>query len=301
MNYLQILHSNVKMRAQDMSVKCNSTYFTTNKGIHLAADMWGSDKLQPVMFLHGGGQNRSSWGEAARVIASEGFYAITVDLRGHGESDYAPDGDYHIDNFVDDIDAVILDLPAPPVLIGASLGGIIALIAAGERKTPVKSIVLVDVAFRVTNQGASRILTFMRRYANGFESLEKATEAISLFLPHRKNTTDKAGQGENLNKYLRKKNDGRYYWHWDPQFLETLKVEEIANAQRLINAARHINVPLLLLRGMLSDIVTEEIARELLEAVPRAKRVDIPGAAHTVPGDSNSQFINAILTFLKSN
>lgn len=282
-----------------MSVNGILQYFTTKDGLRLAADTWGFHKQQPVLLLHGGGQNRYSWGEAARIIALNGFYTIAIDLRGHGESDYALDGDYCINSFTDDIESVIANLQTPPILGGASLGGIIALIVAGERKIPVKSIVLVDVAFRAAVEGADRILAFMRRYKNGFESLENAAEAISNYLPHRKRSVEKSGQSEDLNKYLRKKNDGRYYWHWDPQFLDAIKVEEFMDKQRLIKAARFIKVPLLLLRGMLSDVVTEEIAKELLEAVPHAKSIDIPGAAHTVPGDSNNIFTNNIMTFLK--
>ncbi len=273
-------------------------FFTTRHGSRLAADVWGLDEQQPVLLLHGGGQNRYSWGETARVIASKGFQAIALDLRGHGESDYAMDGDYRIDSFADDIVSVIGDLHSPPVLVGASLGGIISLIAAGERRAPVKSLILVDVAFRAAVEGADRILSFMRKYKNGFDSMEQAAKAISIYLPHRNRSAEKAGKSRNFDKYLRRKNDGRYYWHWDPRFLDTVKVEELMDTQRLIKAARFIKAPLLLLRGMLSDVVTEDIAKELVEILPHAKSITIPGAAHTVPGDSNFIFTEYIVAFL---
>lgn len=270
--------------------------FTTNKGLSLATDTWGKDNHQPVLFLHGGGQNRYSWGETAQAVASNGFQAITVDLRGHGESDYASDGDYRVECFVDDIEAFVAKLPVAPIIVGASLGGIISLILAGERKIPVKGIVLVDVTPRVADEGVERIVSFMRKHQDGFDSLEEAARAISTYLPHRKRIVDTSG----LSKHLCKKNDGRYYWHWDPCLLDTLDLEDDEDGQRLFRSAKLVDVPLLLLRGVLSDVVTEEIVEEFLNAVPQAKCINIKEAAHTVAGDSNTVFTNAVLSFLRN-
>ncbi len=272
-----------------------SIKFNTRDGLSLAGDIWGDKEHQPVLFLHGGGQNRYSWKETAQVVGLKNYQAINVDLRGHGDSDYAPDGDYHIDSFANDIEDLISELSAPPIIVGASLGGIIALVLSGERKIPIKRIILVDVAPRAADEGVDRIVTFMRKYQDGFNSLEDAARAISSYLPHRGNMTDTSG----LGKHLQKKDDGRYYWRWDPRLLDTLDLDDFEDGTRLFRAAQLIKVPLLLIRGVLSDIVTEEIVEEFMQAAPHAKCIDVKGAAHTVAGDSNSVFTDSVLSFLK--
>ncbi|MDT7739667.1 MAG: hypothetical protein QOK09_3036, partial [Mycobacterium sp.] len=63
-------------------------------GTRIVADRLGDPETPAVVFLHGGGQTRRSWGKAAAAVAERGWQAVTVDSRGHGESDWSEDGDY---------------------------------------------------------------------------------------------------------------------------------------------------------------------------------------------------------------
>src|ERR1700737_1047985 len=115
-------------------------------GIELAADVEGPWHGPAVMLLHGGGQTRHAWKGTGGVLAHEGFFTVSVDLRGHGESDWAPDGNYSLDAYAADINAVVEQLGRPVALVGASLGGLSSLLALGE--TPdldATALVLVDV------------------------------------------------------------------------------------------------------------------------------------------------------------
>jgi pimeloyl-ACP methyl ester carboxylesterase len=269
-----------------------SLRFKTSTGLTLAGDAWGPASGLPVLFLHGGGQTRHSWKQTAQLVASHGGYqSITLDLRGHGESDYAPNGDYRLDRFVDDIADVVSYLSQAPVFVGASLGGLIALLLVGERGVSASGVILVDVAPRVEVAGVERILSFMRSHQHGFDSLEEAAAAVEDYLPHRKRPLDISG----LEKNLRRDDDGRYRWHWDNRILRNVEIEE----ERLWAAARSITAPLLLLRGVLSDVVSKEAVAEFRQAVPQAKHLDITDAAHTVAGDSNTAFTEAVLFFLR--
>jgi pimeloyl-ACP methyl ester carboxylesterase len=269
--------------------------FQTPDGLILRADVWGNPNGQPVLLLHGGGQTRNAWGETARVLAEHGYCAIAVDLRGHGESDWAKDGEYGIAQFLGDIHSVIDTFSTPPILVGASLGGIISLIVEGESLKPVsKAIVLVDVAPHVHQGGINRIRAFMEAHLDGFASFEEATSAVTKYLPHRSRPDDFTG----LEKNLRKSADGRLRWHWDPAMLQNFKVNKIRNESRLTDAARALKVPLLFVRGQLSDVVTPENMQEFLALVPHAQSVEIAGAGHTVPGDSNELFTEAVLKFI---
>jgi non-heme chloroperoxidase len=282
------------MASEDTANSASSTIqrFTTSTGVSLAIESWGPASGLPVLFLHGGGQTRHSWKQTARLVASHsGYQSITLDLRGHGDSDYAQDGNYRLDRFVDDIADVVAFFSRAPVFVGASLGGIISLLLVGERGVGASGIILVDVAPRVEVAGVNRILSFMQSHQNGFDSLEEAAAAVENYLPHRKRPLDISG----LEKNLRKDDDGRYRWRWDNRILRNVEIEE----ERLWAAARSITIPLLLLRGVLSDVVSKEAVAEFLRVVSHARHIDITDAAHTVAGDSNTAFTEAVLSFLK--
>jgi pimeloyl-ACP methyl ester carboxylesterase len=275
------------------------------RDIDLTADRYGPDEGMPVLFFHGGGQTRHAWGGTARLLGDKGWRATTVDLRGHGDSDWSPDGDYDIDAFSGDVRAVARAESAPPVLIGASLGGLASLVAvaedpAAEGQRPLASgLVLVDVAPRLEPEGIERIAEFMLGNLDGFASLEEVADAVAAYNPHRPRPTDLSG----LRKNVRQRDDGRWYWHWDPRFLTGGRIDEprsFRNENRLDDAARALTLPTMLVRGKASDVLSEEGARQLQSLVPHARLVDVAGAGHMVAGDRNDAFNDAVVTFLDS-
>ncbi len=272
-------------------------YLTGASGLKLAADVAGDPDGQPVVMLHGGGQTRHSWGELTRTLAGNGYHAMTVDMRGHGESDWCPQGDYTLDRFAEDVHGILSDLKQPPVLVGASLGGICSLVAAGESsQLPIHGLVLVDIVPRMEPEGVQRIREFMTAHIGGFNSYEEVVEAVNAYMPHRK---ARPRSPEGLRKNLRIGDDERLYWHWDPAFINGDRTPSTARTvERLRDAARQIRVPTLLVRGKMSDVVSEEGVRDFLTLIPGARAVDVGGAGHMVSGDQNDVFNDAILTFL---
>ena len=269
--------------------------YKTDAGLNLVADAWGTPDAPPVLLLHGGGQTRHAWGGTARMLASQGRYAVALDMRGHGHSDWAVDGDYYIDAFVADLHSVLCHFTQRPVLVGASLGGITSLLAEGEALESVcAGLVLVDITPRAEPEGVKRIRDFMTSRPDGFASLDEAADAVAAYLPHRPRPKNLHG----LAKNLRLRDNGRYYWHWDPQLM--VDNNRRRDADRLLNAARALTVPTLLVRGKLSDVVSDATQAEFLEAVPHAKHVDVSGAGHMVAGDQNDAFSKGILEFLAS-
>jgi len=247
--------------------------------------------------LHGGGQTRHSWAGTAQTLAAEGWHAVSIDLRGHGESDWSPDGVYGFRPFADDTIAVAASFQEPPVLIGASLGGISALIAAAEASVAA-GIVLVDVTPRLERKGVERIMDFMNHKPEGFESLEEAADAIAAYRRHRSRPRDVSG----LAKNLRRGEDGRYRWHWDPAFIRgngSLSRSVVEEPDLLLTAAAKLDVPVLLVRGRESDVVSERGVDEFTRVVPHAKYADVSGAGHMVAGDRNDAFSDAVLDFLR--
>jgi pimeloyl-ACP methyl ester carboxylesterase len=270
-------------------------------GVRIAADRLGDPEATAVVFLHGGGQTRRSWGRAAAAVAARGWQAVTVDFRGHGESDWSEDGDYRVTTFAADVLEVLDQLPPRPVLVGASLGGFTAMLLGGEiSPESVSAVVLVDIVPNMDPSGATRIHSFMNdRMVSGFDSLDEVADAIQQYNPHRPRPTDLEG----LRTNLRRRGD-RWFWHWDPKFIDgtsALPPIEVTEVDRLYAAVGSIlrnKVPMLLVRGQMSDLVTEERADEFLARFPDIEFVDVGGAGHMVAGDRNDIFAGAVVDFL---
>ncbi len=257
----------------------------------------------PVLLLHGGGQTRHAWGGAARRIADAGHMAFTLDQRGHGDSAWVEDKGYAFDDYAADAVAVCRQITAQtgkrPVLVGASLGGISGLMAEHIGGPDLLAgLVLVDITPHMDADGVSRIQGFMaERMSEGFATLEDAAAAIAAYLPNRAPRRSLDG----LAKNLRQGDDGRYRWHWDPAFIDgprNINHGSETGQQRLIEAARGLTIPVLLVRGQQSELVTEEAVQAFREMVPHADFVDVSGAGHMVAGDRNDAFNDAISGFL---
>ena len=274
--------------------------FEGKDGLNIIADSWGSDSDPLVILLHGGGQTRHAWGESGELLSSSGFYVLALDLRGHGDSDWHPEGDYSIESHKEDLIKILDYLKKPASLVGASLGGIISLSLAGDELHShlCNNLVMVDIGLYPDPEGATRIVDWMKSAQNGFDTLEEAAEAVAQYLPHRKRPRDIRG----LKKNLRKKKDGRFYWHWDPRFLDRRTENPNPNLEEIQrNAARRVKVPTLLIRGALSDVVTDRNVKEFLSAVPHAEFEEINQDAHMVAGDRNDVFVKAAVNFIKNN
>jgi pimeloyl-ACP methyl ester carboxylesterase len=266
-------------------------------GVALAGTRWrarGGTDRGPMLLLHGGGQTRHSWRRTGEAMADLGFDVLSVDARGHGESDWAPDGDYTLDALVGDLREIAAGLGRPPVVVGASMGGLTGLVAEGEHPGTLEALVLVDVVPRMDPEGVARIRAFMGAAPDGFATLEEVAEAIRRYQPHRTRPVDTTS----VRKNVRQGPDGRWYWHWDPAFLDPANLAGARRGRRLHDAAERVRVPTLLLRGGASDVVTEAGADELLRAIPGARYTEVPGAAHMMAGDDNSIFLANVTSFL---
>ena len=261
-------------------------------GVQVAADVYGHSG--PLVILqHGGGQTRHAWKGAGQKLAEAGYLAVSLDARGHGDSDWAPDGDYSTDSLVEDLVAIVEHLGQRPILVGASMGGGTSLTAVGEARVAAEALVLVDTAPQIEIGGVRKIRNFMGQAPDGFTSLEEVAEAISNYQPHRKRSRNLEGLAKNVRLWP----DGRYRWHWDPEFMQR-KGSIADRARRQEEAAKNIGCPSLLVRGGLSDVLSEEGAQAYLELVPHSEYANVGDAAHMVAGDRNDVFVSAVLSFL---
>ncbi len=268
-------------------------------GLTLVADEWnrGIDAAgdrPTILMLHGGGQNRFSWKNTGQVLADEGFHVVALDSRGHGDSDRAPAADYDVETLTADVMAVLGAIDRPVSLIGASMGGLTGILVADQAGPDrVTRLVLVDVVPRFEKHGSARIREFMFSGLHGFGSLEEAADAVAAYLPHRKRPRSPEGLKKNLR--LR---DGRWYWHWDPAFMTKPGDDPELRTEKFEHAAAALTIPVLLIRGKLSDVVSPEGVRHFLATVPNAEFVELSDAGHTAAGDDNDAFSDVVVTFV---
>ncbi|RCS31475.1 alpha/beta hydrolase [Rhodanobacter denitrificans] len=263
--------------------------------LSLAVETRCPDGHPTLLFAHGFGQTRGAWNGAAVALAQAGCRCVTFDARGHGESDRVPGGGYHMDQFADDLQRLAAAQPQPPILVGASMGGLLGIVLAGEtRPAPFRALVLVDITPRWETGGVERILAFMQAHPDGFANYAEAAEQIAAYLPQRRERKSE----QQLRPLLREGADGRLRWHWDPALLAGDLVQESERYQpRLLAAATKIEVPVLLLSGARSDVVSRTTVDEFLQLVPHAQHVELPHATHMVAGDANDAFTLEVARF----
>lgn len=267
----------------------------SNDRLRLAAESRPGPAV-PVLLAHGFGQTRQSWSASQSRLAAAGYPSLSWDMRGHGESDRnAPDSSYRAEQFLDDVLVAARHFgPArQPVLVGASMGGLTGLMAQAQAR-PFAALVLVDVTPRWEAAGVERIVGFMSAHPDGFADFEHAADAIAAYLPHRRERK-RAAQLEHL---LRRADDGRLRWHWDPRLIGEFVQGSEHLQDRISDAARSIDVPVLLVSGGRSDLVSARTIEHFRALVPQAEHVQLPEATHMVAGDDNDAFSNALLRFL---
>jgi pimeloyl-ACP methyl ester carboxylesterase len=272
--------------------------FSGIQGLTLVADEWNrgaevAASRPTILMLHGGGQNRFSWKNTGQILADEGFHVVALDSRGHGDSNRAPDADYDIETLTADVMQVLDAIGRPVMLIGASMGGLTGILVA-DRAGPkrVTRLVLVDVVPRFEKNGSARIRDFMFSGLHGFASLDEAADAVAAYLPHR--TKPRSPEGLKKNLHLR---DGRWYWHWDPAFMTKPGDDPELRTENFEHAAANLKIPVLLIRGKLSDVVSPEGVRHFLQTVPNAEFVELSHAGHTAAGDDNDAFSDVVVKF----
>lgn len=272
--------------------------FTASDGLELAGDVGGPEGAPLVLLMHGGGQTRHSWAGAMRALIAAGYRVVNLDARGHGESEWSAAHAYTINDRIKDIHAVVDGCGTPFALVGASMGGLTSIHAVGQGLAPA-GLVLVDIVPDMEPKGVERIVGFMNAHHGGFASLDEAADAVAAYYPERPRPKDPSG----LMKNLRLRDDGRLYWHWDPVMFQVEDPSQFREplARSTEKLGQRFEVPVLVVRGKLSDIVSDASVASFRAKVPHAECVDVSEAGHMVAGDKNDAFNAAVIGFLTAH
>lgn len=270
--------------------------FRTRDGLELVADAGGDPDRPAVILTHGWGQTRHSWRRTMGSLIARGYHVVSFDTRGHGDSQWAPDGDYRMTMLASDIAEVRRTLGPRAAVVGASMGGLSGLIAV-DREMPgfLDGLVMIDIVLRPASAGVARLVGFMKRHGAGFASLDEAADAVAAY-----SGQPRAASSTGLARNLRLREDGRYYWHWDPRWTEMGAERDAEMPDPAELCAPGLDAtPMLLVRGGASDITDSEGVAQMRQIIPHLELHEIPRAGHMVAGDRNDTFNAGIFAFLE--
>lgn len=257
---------------------------------------WGPPAAPPVVLLHGITGHARTWDDEARLLA-ERRRVLALDQRGHGDSDPAPDGDYGDDALLGDLDAFVHALGLGRVsLLALSLGGRVAINYAGRYPAQVERLVVVDIGPEIAPAGRARVGTLMATAPERFASIEDVIIHMRANAPR---YTD-AMLRHRAQHAVRPLPGGGFTWKYDRALRDAIRQGRLRVPADLWPQWRAIACPTLLVRGAESDVLSDETAKRMIDALPGARLVVVPDAGHTVPGDQPAAFQALLREFLMS-
>lgn len=267
--------------------------FVTARGLRFHCVEWGAAGAPPLLCLHGITQTAHSWDEVAADLAAD-YRVICLDQRGHGDSDWAPDGDYSRITQAADIAAVADALGLSQFLLaGMSMGGINAITFTARHPARVLALVIVDVSPEIQRSGVESIRSFIQA-ADELDSFEAFVERAHQFNPRRSPENIRSRLTHNLKQLP----NGKWTWKYDKYLRSGDRRFEASALHNLWDDVRALACPTLILKGGESDILSAESAARLQAAIPGSELVSIPGAGHSVMGDNPEAFVAAVRRFL---
>lgn len=262
--------------------------FLRINGLRLRVTVRGAEGDPPAVLLHGGALMGSTWQRVCDRLP--GYRFIVPDLRGHGDSEWAPADGYALSDFAGDLVELIaacgLDRPH---LVGMSLGGQTALHAVCHG-LDVRSLCLVDVGPSLRRGGARKIVDFVGQAE--YPDFDAAVDAALRFNPRR----TRASLAASLQRSMRRTPAGGWAWKWDPARLRMLR-DRNDQAEALWPLLGRVRCPTLAVRGEDSPLFTEELAERFAAALPDGATVGVPGAGHAVQSDQPERLAAILARF----
>jgi len=256
---------------------------------------WGSQDSTPVLLLHGFAQTCHSW-DFLSLSLSDRFRVIALDQRGHGDTEWAGDGDYSTDAYQRDIHAVVEALGLTDlVLIGLSMGGRNAFTYAATHPEKIRALVIVDSAPETQSAGTSNITRFVQQ-DDELDSIEDFVERVRKYNTRRPVEQIRGSIRHNIKQLP----NGKWTWKYDKR-LRTDRRSALPDAglvARLWGYIESLQCPTLVVRGGQSDVVAQDTAAEMVRRMPNGRLATVDGAGHLVMGDNPAGFERAVTAFL---
>jgi pimeloyl-ACP methyl ester carboxylesterase len=254
---------------------------------------WGVASQPALLCLHGITQTAHSWDEVAAELLNE-YRMLCLDQRGHGDSDWAPDGDYARQTQAADIDAITDALGVSRFLLaGMSMGGINSITFTARHPDKVLALIIVDVSPEVQARGVQNIRSFIQA-SDELDTFEEFVERAHQFNPRR----SLENLCSRLSHNLKQLPNGKWTWKYDKALRSPGRGFQASTLLNLWDDVHAIRCPTLIIKGGESDILSGESAEKLQAAIPNSRLAVVPGAGHSVMGDNPSGFVAAVREFL---
>jgi pimeloyl-ACP methyl ester carboxylesterase len=255
---------------------------------------WGQPTAPPAVLLHGITGHARAWDDEAALLA-ERFHVLALDQRGHGDSDPAPDADYGDDALLGDLTAFAdtLDLRRFSI-VALSLGGRVAINYAGRNPGRVDRLVVVDIGPDIAPAGRARVGGLMAAAPERFATVDEVVAHMRANAP----LYTEAMLRHRARHAVRPLPDGGFTWKYDRALRDAIRQGRLRVPADLWPQWRAITCPTLLVRGARSDVLADETAKRMVDELPHARLVVVPGAGHTVPGDQPAAFQSLLREFL---
>ncbi|MBI2847032.1 MAG: alpha/beta hydrolase [Chloroflexi bacterium] len=269
-------------------------YVSVN-GLRLHYLDWDGKGRLPVVLVHGLTSNAHSWDLLAESLKGS-HRVLALDMRGHGESEWAKDGKYNIEDLLLDMESFIDALRLESfVLAGHSMGSGLSVRYTARHPSRVERLILVEGNPNAQpSPGWLKGMYLVRDMPDEFDSLEEALAHMRRFYPRASVEVVR-----HLTEHsVRRLPSGKLTWNWDRFFRERMRRGELPKRLDLWPFLVKLDCPTLVFRGARSTNFPMEIARKVLAHIPKGTLVEIPGAGHPVPLDNPTAFNEAFLSFL---
>lgn len=262
--------------------------FLTVNGLRIHYLDWGSPEKAPFLMLHGIGREAHSFDPVARHFR-DSYHVIAMDMRGHGDSGWSPEGAYLVEDYVKDVEGLVEQLNLRGLtLLGNSTGGRVAQVYAGLHPNRVARLIAEDVGPERTNEIASGFARRVQQEANGWASEEELVASLE------KNggRVSDALQRSYAHYATKRREDGRIVWKRDPNLVKGFVPTE------LWRFVRQIKCPTLYVLGGASNIVPPATQQQLKEVLPGVRIVVMPGLGHYPDQEAPEEFLQIAHNFL---
>ncbi|MFQ5830197.1 MAG: alpha/beta fold hydrolase [Candidatus Methylomirabilia bacterium] len=265
----------------------------TLRGLRFHYLEWGAETSPPLVLLHGITGHAHVWDDFAQEMAPF-FRVLSLDQRGHGDSDASPEANYHLAALVADLVAFVDALGLPRfVLLGLSLGGRVGICYAADHPEHVSRLVVVDIGPEIHLPGLLRVRTMMASAPEMIPSEDWAFEYLKAGNPRYRD----AQLRNRVRHGLKRLPDGTLTWKYSGRIRDMVR-NGIHDTSDLWQPLARVAIPTLVIRGAESDILAAEVARKMVETLPDGRLVEVAEAGHTVPGDQPEAFVQAVREFL---
>ena len=255
---------------------------------------WGNEHLPDLLFLHGTAQQGHSW-DFASLALRERFHCVALDQRGHGDTEWDPNGRYGTPTYVPDVEAFVDTVGLHDfVLIGHSMGGRNAYTYTSDHPEVVRALIVVDAGPRMEEPGGARVRNFMSGQRE-FDTYEDLVERVHSYLPARPIEQLRGSLVHTTRRFP----NGKWSWKYDPNIRRPVNAPDDSEEGRWETLSR-VRCPTLYVIGGDSEMLTTASIERMLDVVPGSKAETVERAGHLVAGDNPAGFHAAVSPFLNS-